>query len=351
MAHGLLKDKSKRVKVTLIAPSTYFYYKVASPRAIINPNSLPVDKVLVPIADGFKQYSPDRYEFVQAYVNSIDHPTKTVQTSTGATIHYDSLVIASGTSFTSPLWSTTQGADVLSEAIRDIHARLPTATSVLVAGGGPAGVETTAELAETYGHKKEIIFLSGSHQLLPRLKNAGIGREAESRLTKMGVKVRHGIKVTSSTRTGDKEIVRLSDGEEKTVDVFIDATGDKPNSKFVPEAWLNAKGYVKTDPHTLRLDVPGVTGVYCFGSVGSYSDGSIFDTMMAQSAIAHSLKLDLSGQREAPHFPFLPDQPIHPLLQTAGLTICPQNLVPAPRRSTRSLPATINSYHWDRQEG
>lgn len=69
-------------------------------------------------------------------------------------VKYDSLIIASGTSFTSPLWSVSAGSERLSAALRDFHEHLPGSSSVLVAGGGPAGVETAGELGETYGGKK-----------------------------------------------------------------------------------------------------------------------------------------------------------------------------------------------------
>jgi NADH dehydrogenase FAD-containing subunit len=306
-AHGLLKDVlpqlgasgKQRYKVIMISPSSEFFWKIGAPRAIVNPTALPTEKVLVPIADGFKSYPKDKYEFVQAYVNSIDPATQTVQTSLSTSIHYDSLVIASGTSFASPLWHLSKGSEPLAAALKDIHERLPRASSVLVVGGGPAGVETAGELGETYGGKKEITIISGGDRLLPRLNNANIGNDAEHRLVKMGVKVINGgLKVASTTVEGNKTLVKLSNGTEMAVDVYIDATGDKPNNKFVPEAWLNAKGYVKTDPQTLRLDVPEVNNVYGFGSVASYSNGSVLDTKFALKPLLESIRLDLLGQRE-----------------------------------------------------
>jgi apoptosis-inducing factor 2 len=305
-AHGLLKDilppleasGKQKYKVILISPSAKFFWKVGAPRAIVNPKALPTEKVLVDIADGFKSYSKDKYEFVQAYANSIDHASQTVQTSLSTSIHYDSLVIASGTSFTSPLWHLSNGSEPLADAIKTMHEQLPQASSVLVVGGGAAGVETAGELGEIYGGKKDITILSGGAQLLPRLKNANVGKDAEHRLTKMGVKVINEVKATSTTTEGNKTVVKLSNGKEMVVDIYIDATGDRPNNKFVPEAWLNAKGYVKTDPHTLRLDVPDVNNVYCFGSVASYSDGSILDINFALKPLLESIRLDLIGQRE-----------------------------------------------------
>jgi apoptosis-inducing factor 2 len=306
-AHGLLKDilpplqtsGKQKYKVILISPSAKFFWKIGAPRAIVNPNALPTEKVLVNIADGFKSYPTDQYEFVQAFVNSIDPVSQTLQTSLSTSIHYDSLVIASGTSFSSPLWHISRGAEPLAAALKDIHERLPNASSVLVVGGGPAGVETAGELGETYGGKKEITIISGGDRLLPRLKNASAGKDAENRLTKMGVKVINGgLKATSSTPKGDKTVVKLSDGKEMVVDVYIEATGDRPNNSFVPEAWLNAQGYVKTDPQTLRLDVPDVRHVYCIGTVASYSDGSILDTKFALKPLLESIRLDLIEQRE-----------------------------------------------------
>lgn len=312
-AHGLLRDvlpaipalREQSYNVTLISPSSYFYWKVGSPRTIVNPAALPIEKVLLPIADGFKAYSKEHFEFVQAYATAINHATKTVELSTddGKTsrITYDSLVIASGTTSASPLWTLSKGSDALLAALKAVHARLPQASSVLVAGGGPAGVETAGELGQTYGGgKKEITLLSGSSRLLPRLKNAAVGKDAKARLAKQGVKVVHGVKVAGVDEVADggKTTVTLDNGTKMVVDVYIDATGELPNNKFIPEAWLDARGYVKTDSQTLRLDVPGTKRVYCIGSAGSYSNGGLLDVKFAGKALLESIELDIIEQCE-----------------------------------------------------
>jgi hypothetical protein len=156
-----------------------------------------------------------------------------------------------------------------------------TANKILVAGGGPAGVEMAGELAEKYGKGvKEIIVLSGGSALLPRLNNTNISRDAQHRLEKMGVNIMHGAKVSSHFSRDGSEIVLLNNGSTFAVDAYIDATGDKPSSHFVPAEWLTESGQVKTDPETLRLDVVGVSAVYAYGSVGSYSDGSLMDVTL-----------------------------------------------------------------------
>lgn len=300
-AHGLLKTvlptlSGKQFKVVQIAPNEEFYWKIGAPRVIVNPTSLPLEKALLPIAPGFKKYTPEQYEFVKAYVTSIDPSSKTVHTSTSAAIRYDSLIIASGTNFATPIWTVSDGSEPLKNALADLHQRLPSAESVLIAGGGAAGVETAGELGEVYGSQKEITILSGTTHLLAGLQNQKIGQDAASRLERMGVKVIHdSVRVVEHTKADGKEVLKLSNGETKTVDVYIEATGDKPNTKFVPQEWLDEKQRVKADPQTLRLNVPGVTNVYVFGSVGSYSNGSVVDVQFAKGALLESLRSDLSG--------------------------------------------------------
>ncbi|OAL37810.1 hypothetical protein AYO20_02987 [Fonsecaea nubica] len=305
IAHNLLKTilpqlssaEKRAYKVVQIAPNDEFYWKIGAPRVLGNPKSLPLEKALIPIAPAFKAYSAEQYEFIKAHVTSIDPSSRTVHTSTSNAVHYDSLIIASGTSFASPLWSVTDGSEPLKTAISEIHKKLPDAESILIAGGGAAGVETAGEFGEVYGKKKEITLLSGSTSLLPRLHNKKVGHDAQSRLEKMGVKViNNSVRVVEHTTEGGKEVLKLSNGETKTVDIYIEATGDKPNSKFVPQEWLDDAQRVKTDPHTLRLDVSGVTGVYCIGSVASYADGSILDVKFAAPALLESIKTDLQGK-------------------------------------------------------
>jgi NADH dehydrogenase FAD-containing subunit len=305
-AHLLLKTvlpqiADKKFKVILVAPNEELFWKIGAPRVIVDPNSLPLDKALIPFAPAFKHYNPEQYEIVKAYATSIDPSSKTVHTSTSAAIHYDSLIIASGTDFASPIWTVTDGSEPLKAALKEIHEKLPSAETVLVAGGGPAGVETAGELGELYAKKKDMTILSGTSQLLNSLNNKKVGADAESRLKRLGFKVvNDNVKVLQHTKADGKDVLKLSNGETKTVDLYIDATGDKPNTKFVPQEWLDERNKVKVDPHTLRLDVPGVTGVYGFGSVGSYSNGAAFDVKFALPALQETLRSDLSGTAPAP---------------------------------------------------
>ena len=309
VAHGLLrhvlpalKAQDRSYRVTIISPSPYFYWKIGAPRTIVNPSALPVDKVLVPIADAFSIYPKEQYDIVQALVTRVDSESRTVCTDKDGEFRYDSLVICSGTTFASPLWSLSHGTEKLKAGLDDISRRLPSAETVVIAGGGAAGVETAGEMGHVYGGKKDITVYSGASQLLGKLQNKAAGKGAEAGLRKMGVNVVHGAKILSSTRDGDKYVLQLKNRKMITVDVYIDATGDKPNASFLPSDWLDEKGFVKVNSQTLELDVQSVAGVYAFGSVGSYSDGGLLHVRFAAKALLESIRLHLQGQGKEKFF-------------------------------------------------
>jgi apoptosis-inducing factor 2 len=296
---NLLKDiipstPAKTFKVVQIAPTDEFYFKIGAPRTLINPQSLPLEKSLVSVLPHFEKYGAEKYQFIKAFVKSIEPASKTLKLSTGADVKYDSLIIASGTIFNNNLWSTARGSEPLRAELAELHKKLPESKTIVIGGGGPAGIETAGELGDLYGSKKDITLYSGAKQLLNALGNKNMGTDAESRLVKQGIKVVHGIQITSQRSEDGKDVIELSNGETKTVDIYIGAVGDKPSTDFVPAEWLNEKKFVKADGKTMRVE--GAPGVYAYGSAASYSNGSIMDVFMAKKAFIETLKNDLAGK-------------------------------------------------------
>ena len=144
--------------------------------------------------------------------------------------------------------------------------------------------------------------LSGNERLLPRLRPA-IGADAQSRLANLGVQTIHNVRVTSSVRTGTGQTtVQLSDQTTQTVDLYLDATGGRPNTAWLPSSWLNERGYVETDRETMR--VKAVKGVYAIGDAASYSLGGVFDVKDAVRPLASSVLVDLTeGNHNGAHGP------------------------------------------------
>ena len=296
------------------------FWKVGSPRTLATPDLIPFSKAFLPIADGFNEYSTKQYSFIQGTAVGLDPENKvltladeptTITSRTPPpsnpqstrTLSYSTLVLATGTTSASALWTLNGSHENTIHAMQELHKTLPTAKTVLIAGGGPAGVETTGEIAYLYRQAKTTI-LSGTTRLLSRLRPQQ-SEDAESHLHYLGADVIHNVRVTSATEVegGKTTKVNLDDGSSRTVDIYIDATGGIPNSSFLPKAWLNDRGYVLVDSQTMRLDIPAERGgpdtqdIYAVGDVASYSQGGIFDVYDAIAPLCSSILIDLSSSR------------------------------------------------------
>ena len=167
-------------------------------------------------------------------------------------VTFNTLVIATGATFASPLWQVNESEAVTLEAFATTRAALQKAKTVLIAGGGAVGVETAGEIGHTF-RGVHTTLLSGAARLLPRLL-ASNSRAAENRLKKLRVTTEHNVRVKETKKNADGTTTAVLDnGTEKIVDVFIDATGGKPNTSFLPTAWQQGpRNSVLVSADTLR---------------------------------------------------------------------------------------------------
>ena len=321
VAHGILKalpalkDQTKKnYKVTMIANATHFWWSVGAPRAMLKPYPKDNSDSFIPVTEGFKAYSSSIFEFIHAEITCVDMQTRdTIYklkdekeniTSEEHKIHFDTLVVATGSTGTSPLYAL-QGSHVPTlNAYEDVQARLPAAKSVLVVGAGPAGVETAGELGEMHGKKtsspKDITILSGRDRLLPDLRPS-IGQRAQEILEGMGVKAEHNIRMKDYKKTADgKNEVTMSDGSTRMVDLLLVATGRKAASSILPAHLLDKQGRVTVDEY---MRIPSVKSAYALGDVCSASQkpGGILHLETAAPITAGNIIAELGGKEGKPH--------------------------------------------------
>ena len=284
---------------------------------MVSLKAMPNDKTFVPLEDGFKQYGKD-YEIISfrhAQPASVDTSARTVtikemagaegvQGNTPArteTLAYHALIIATGTNTPTPLTSMHGGHERTIEALQEMNIRLKNASSVIISGGGPVGVETAGEIGEIFNGtsvkgepKVKITLIAGGKKLLPVLGQKH-SEKAERFLKKVGVDVVYSAKVSKvdfeAAKKG-KTTVHLDNGEITSADVYIPATGVTPNTDFLPQTLLNDRGYVKTNSSTLRVDDAGER-VYAVGDVGSYTRGGVLDIMSAVPFLGVMISKDL----------------------------------------------------------
>lgn len=288
-------------RITLISPNTHFYYKIAAPRALINPDLIPEEQYFRSITEAFMQYDASIFEHVQGKATSLDPQIRTVSVhlsseSAQKSIKYDSLIIASGTTSSSPLWTINDTHEASRAAIQALHKELPNASTVLIAGAGPVGVETAGEIASAYPNAK-VTLTSSSDHLLPK-QSPNLGAKAKLALESLGVVVKTDTGLLDPMLGEDYRPVKLSDGSAESPDVFINATGARRmNTGWLPSDWLDKDQKVATRDAYFRVkgDGPSVQGVYVVGDVASGANASAIELDAMVPVVASSIAVDVTG--------------------------------------------------------
>lgn len=308
-------NNTRAFHITLITPNTRFFFKPASPRAALRPDLCAESKLWRPLADAFKQYPAGRVKLVQAFAIGIDTSARTVtvqqvsstlgtESQQQQTIAYDSLIISTGTTSPSALWTLHRDEKLTSEAFKAVQSSLPKSKSILIAGGGPLGVETAGEIASAYPNAK-VTLLSGDSRLLIRLKRGTSQRAQDYLEKKLGVIVVHNARVRSDfTKPSESETghnIPLSDGSTHSADLYIDATGGVPNSQFLPREWLDETGRVITKGTYFRVRGSGNSdahseGIYALGDIVAGSSNTIMELDAMVPALCSALGLDIAAR-------------------------------------------------------
>ena len=230
---------------------------------------------------------------------------------------FDALVIATGSSTPSPLMGfNARDSVALKASWGEFRTGLEGVKSIVIAGGGPVGVETAGELGEMLngrGNKNKatpsvpITIVTSGAELLPSLRPS-IARKAEVFLLDVGVKVVKNVKVVSvspegagTTDVASKAKVTLGDGTVLEADLYIPAVGIAYNTGFVDKSLLTAEGRINTNASTLRVDVAGAK-IYAMGDVSSAARPAVHTIFATLPVVCANIKRDLlleSGKGES----------------------------------------------------
>lgn len=196
---------------------------------------------------------------------------KTRQKDKWLDIKYQYLIIASGTNLGNDVIQNKSEGKELVTLIHNFNKEIHKAKSIIILGGGPTGVEIAGELGYEFGECKNISLLTGKKMPLTIMgeKKAQI---AESKLKKLNVKVKNEVKYKEIQELSSGEFqVLLEDGEVIKAHLVIDTTICIPNTRFLSEGFLDAKGYLKTDAYFRLEGHPEVIGLGDVLSIGGRS--------------------------------------------------------------------------------
>ncbi|MEU7767794.1 SDR family oxidoreductase [Nocardia sp. NPDC049190] len=274
----------------------------------------------------FTDVWPDA-EVIDGVVTMVDLPGRTVTVRatdavTGAStdrttvLHYDQLVLGPGSADGDMVPGL--GENALSPKkpaeLAKLHQRLQAlaadpdaaASTIVVVGGGLAGVEMCAAVSEWFVRagvrpSPRIVLVHSGAELLPELRPRfrRLANYAHDRLVEYGVDIRTGTRV-------DKVIqhkVVLADGTVLAADLVIAALGQRPvRIPGTEELERDPDGRMRTDGH---LRVPGQAGVWAGGDAAAVPHLVTGDTCPPNalwaikhgSFIGRNIARDLRGRR------------------------------------------------------
>ena len=308
LAHKLLKytlPKAKDgLKVLLVSPNSHFYWNVAAVRGVI-PGAIPDEQLFIPIEPGFAPYSAN-FEFILGKVESLDPETNTIEVArndgTRCSLSYDQLVIATGSQIRSKLPFKPVGThEETLAALHSLQKQIDDAKSIVVAGGGPTGVETAGELAAAYGGEKDItLIISVEHALQASNVLRSVSQTVERDLQKLGVKLVRStqVKDVQTNAEGEKDgaaqtTLTLSNGSTLVTDLYLPLFGIQVNTGFVPANLLDPAGNVDLDK---TMCVMGTKNIWGIGDVGNLEPKQLTVTDAQIIHLSAALDSVLTGQ-------------------------------------------------------
>ncbi len=208
---------------------------------------------------GARHYGDLRIEQLQAAATGVDVKARQVRLDNGATLAFDTLLIATGSTPASPPIPgiTLPGVEhcwTLADA-RAIQARAAKGARVLQMGAGFIGCIILEALA---ARGVQLTVVEMGDRMVPRMMGPAAGGMIKQWVQAKGVAVHTGTRVESIAQGKDQTLdVRLSNGQTLNVDLVISATGVKPAIGFLKDSGINCLLGVLTDEH-LQTSVPGI---------------------------------------------------------------------------------------------
>jgi NADH dehydrogenase FAD-containing subunit len=280
----LAKRLDTTAQVTLVDRKEVFFHRIASLRAGVRPEwtatpFIPYDRLL---RSG---------RLVVGKAVRVDTGERQVVLGTGERLPYDVLVIATGADYPEPARFTGTTAEEAAKSFAGHQAKVATADHVLVVGGGPSGVELSAEIRLARPEARVTLAHAGP-ALLHSTGCTRAGHKARAWLESHDVRVRLDSFMSPGSDFGTYRDAR---GNVVDADLSFWATGTTPNTLWLRLAghgdWLNGAGHVKVDR---MLRVEGRPDVYAVGDVNDVGELKVTPAALAQAEVAaHNIRVYL----------------------------------------------------------
>ncbi len=207
-----------------------------------------------------------------AEVQTVDSENKTVILDNQNTLHYDKLLIATGST---PVRPPISGMDLpaiyncwtLADA-RNIAAKMKPGSQAVLMGAGFIGCIILEALAKSGA---ELSVIEMGDRMVPRMMNDKAGQMIKQWCIEKGVNVHTSTRITEVQSGQNKALtVLLDNGESLQADLLVSAAGVKPNVDFLSGSGLEIDQGIVVD----RSMKTSIDDIYAAGDVAQGLDFS-----------------------------------------------------------------------------
>ncbi|KAL2210974.1 FAD/NAD(P)-binding domain-containing protein [Sarocladium strictum] len=249
-------------RIIVVEPNSHFQFSWVLPRFCVVEGH--EHKAFIPY-DGFMSKIKDSVTLLQDRVVTTT-PTHVVLQN-GEKIPYEYLIVATGAEVKEGLPSRVNHAEKAEGILRlqEIQAGIKAAKSIVVVGGGAAGVEVATDAKDLYPEKN--VTIVHSRDALMNRFGKSLQDEALEGMKKLGVEVILGERVVEEDAAAGT--VTLRSGRVIECDKFINCTGQKPASGMLQELSPKAiasDGHISVKP-TLQVADDRFPNIYVCGDV------------------------------------------------------------------------------------
>jgi len=292
-----------RYRLVVIEPNSHFNFTWVLPRfSVIGGHE---HKAFIPYTPEFFARCPKgMVQWVRDRVKSVRNHS--VILHSGDEIPYEFLIIATGSTVPHGLPSRV-GAENREDGIeilKAMQARIKTATRLVVAGGGAAGVELATDAKNQYPDKS--VTLVHSRQAVMHRFGPGLQESAMDGLRTLGVDVILGERV--DPQSADGKFITLASGRKVECDCFINCTGQKPASGLIAELApkaITTSGHIRVKP-TLQIDDESLPNVFVCGDVAETKAANTNSRIAGQQAEIAADNVVLSAMGKKPSYTYEP---------------------------------------------
>lgn len=221
----------------------------------------------------------------------------------GKAIPYDYLVITTGTRYPAPAKATALDFETTRADLSHIREQIKESKNIVIAGGGPVGLELAGEIREVYP-KTKITIIHGQSEILAEVPKTRPKMLNLLKKNDIELVTNDSVTIPSSAKTlykPENKVVETKNGKRfEDVDLVMLAFGNRPDTDWLKSAGiLSENGYVKVK-NTFQVDHPDFNHVFVLGDAADFDETKLAYRIPGHVSIVVPNLIDMAVHNKVP---------------------------------------------------